>query len=226
VNIFLNYKRLEQVFKIKDFLSTRRFILGEFEIDKNFKNLEESCIPSYAHSNILLSWVAWLRLNKAVQLWDSFGAKRVILDFGAGSGVLKWLLDDKVDYHFCEIDENLASFIAGRFPSSKRILDLSLSKQQFDVVFALDSLEHNEDVVLHLKRIKDSIKDDGLFILSGPTENLLYRFGRYLAGFQGGYHFQTIYDIEKEARAHFRLLKKVKLPFGVSIFRISVWAPH
>jgi hypothetical protein len=63
----------------------------------------------------------------------------------------------------------------------------------------------------------------GVLILSGPTENGLYRLGRRIAGFDGHYHETTIYHIEAVAE---RLLRRVAvrsvLPLA-PLFRITSW---
>ncbi len=60
-------------------------------------------------------------------------------------------------------------------------------------------------------------------ILSGPTENALYRLGRKIAGFDGHYHTTTIHHIEQAAAQHMTLLERRRAPFGVPLFSISAW---
>ncbi len=63
-----------------------------------------------------------------------------------------------------------------------------------------------------------------MLILSGPTENRLYRLGRAIAGFDSHYHKTTIYEIEKAA-ANFLARKDVAaiMP-GAPLFRLTVWS--
>jgi hypothetical protein len=63
-----------------------------------------------------------------------------------------------------------------------------------------------------------------VFILSGPTENSLYRLGRRAARFAGDYHKTTIHDIEQlvEARRFVRLSRS-RVPLGVPLFHVSAW---
>jgi hypothetical protein len=62
-----------------------------------------------------------------------------------------------------------------------------------------------------------------VFILSGPTENWIYRAGRKLAGFSGHYHKMTILDIERAAERYMNLIERKRVPFGAPLFNISVW---
>ena len=55
----------------------------------------------------------------------------------------------------------------------------------FAAIFALNSLEHNENIPELVDRLVPLLRPDGVFILSGPTESGFYRLGRRLAGFSG-----------------------------------------
>lgn len=206
---------------LKRFHSARRELRDDFQPDQNFVALEESCIPSYTHGNPLLGWVAWLRLEAAVKMWRQVGSNGKVLDFGAGSGLLCSLLPETAEYSFAELDDALAEKLVSRYSRARQFT--GGDGERFDVIFALDSLEHNEDVDILLKQIAALLKPNGTFILSGPSENLLYRFGRWLAGYKGHYHHQTIYDIEKVAERYFQRKIVRAVPFGMPIFRISSW---
>jgi len=72
----------------------------------------------------------------------------------------------------------------------------------------MDVLEHVDDLERTLFDIRRIMKPEGLLIITGPTENALYRCGRRLSGFSGIYHQRNIYDIESEALRGFQLLKR------------------
>jgi len=55
------------------------------------------------------------------------------------------------------------------------ILDLPFPDKSFDVVVAMEVLEHVDDVDLALKNISRVLRDDGVFIMSTPNNNLLWR---------------------------------------------------
>ncbi len=209
---------------LKRFKSARRELKKDYQPDQNFKELEESCIPSYTHSNPILGWVAWQRLEAAIKVWRQSGSGNSVLDFGAGSGVLCSLLPNTAEYSFAELDDALAKKLLGRYPRAARF-EPDKDSKRFDVIFALDSLEHNEDVAVLLEQIANWLKPDGIFILSGPSENVLYRFGRWLAGYKGHYHHQTIYDIEAVAERYLERQSEKAIPFGMPIFRVTSWLP-
>ena len=94
----------------------------------------------------------------------------------------------------------------------------------YDWVFAIDSLEHNDDFAELLERLSSKLSPRGILVLSGPTENRLYRLGRAVAGFTGEYHTTTIFEIEQ---ADARLLNKTDactIVPGLPLFRLSVWS--
>ena len=93
----------------------------------------------------------------------------------------------------------------------------------YDIVFAIDSLEHNDNFGELLGELTERLAPNGIFVLSGPSENYLYRLGRRVAGFEGHYHHTTIYDIEREARRKLRMIASRTVPFGIPLFRISAW---
>lgn len=207
---------------LRRFRDARRHLKKTFSVERDFRELEESCIPSYTHARPLMGWIAWQRLERALALWRRHGAPAEVLDFGAGSGILGRLLPSDVPYCFAEINEMLADRIREANPSATRV-DLPTTDRRFGTIFALDSLEHNENVADLLRLIHDRLAPEGIFILSGPSENAIYRLGRRLAGFRGGYHHQTIYDIEAAARELMTPVAVRQVPCGMPLFRVSVW---
>jgi hypothetical protein len=66
-------------------------------------------------------------------------------------------------------------------------------------------------------------KHGGQLLVSGPTENFLYRIGRTIAGFTGEQHVTNIYAIEKVLAERLERVAIITSPFGVPLFRLSVW---
>lgn len=185
--------------------------------------IEETCIPSYLHRNVIAAGVAWMRLFAAVGMQRRFAPRGPVLDFGAASGELAHLLPAGQPYEFVEADDRMARSLTEANPAAARQRLEHLPPGRYASIFALDSLEHNEDVGAILELLRPALAPDGVFILSGPTENALYRLGRRIAGFSGTYHKTNIYDIETEARRHFVLRKRRLLPLGVPLFSVSCW---
>ena len=72
----------------------------------------------------------------------------------------------------------------------------------FDAIIALDVLEHVDDLTDILQQFRRLLKPGGIVVISGPTENGLYKLGRRIAGkrFTGDYHVSNIGRIEQECR--------------------------
>lgn len=201
------------------------------DVARKFEQLEESCVPSYVHRNIAASGVAWLRLLNAAAMYERFAGPGPILDFGSATGEINQVLKGQVfgpgrppqPYNFCELNEALAKANIDMNPGATRLTLESLPANGFAAVFALDSLEHNENVGELLDSLTKALRHDGVLILSGPTENWLYRTGRRIAGFSGHYHKTTIRNIEDTAAQRLSLVHRKLVPFGVPLFSVSVW---
>ena len=203
----------------------RRELRGRYDPSRSFKSLEESCIPSYCHPNLLAAYVAWWRLFVAARLAATHVHSGPVLDFGASCGEFGHLLPGNWEYHFVEQHEALASELLKERPQVSRQHLERLPSSFYKVVFALDSLEHNDDPGMILSLLKKSLCDDGVLILSGPTENLLYRLGRRVSGFGGHYHKTTIYEIHKAASQMLSPLNIISGPVGTRLFIVSAWKP-
>ncbi|WP_324808339.1 class I SAM-dependent methyltransferase [Sphingomonas sp. LY29] len=204
-------------------IAARRAVLrSHFDVRRQFEEIEESCIPSYVHANRLAAWVAWQRNKKAGELYRRYAPVGPILDFGAATGEVGHLIPKRGPYLIIEQDEALAR-ACEQWQQATRT---SLEKAQagsFAAIFALDSLEHNEDIPAIVAKLVPLLRSDGVLILSGPTESALYRLGRKIAGFSGHYHHSTIYDIERIVSGHLSLVKARKVPFAPALFRVTVW---
>jgi 2-polyprenyl-3-methyl-5-hydroxy-6-metoxy-1,4-benzoquinol methylase len=194
-----------------------------FDVSRQMEAIEETCIPSYLHPNVVAAGVAWMRLFTAARIFREQAPRGPVLDFGAASGELAHLLPADVEYEFVEVDEaRAASLQTGDVVATRRQLEM-LAHKKYAAIFALDSLEHNENVSEIVDRLIPALRSDGLFILSGPTENAIYRLGRRIAGFSGGYHKTTIYDIENEFSKRLKLAGRQTQPFGLPLFSITWW---
>jgi 2-polyprenyl-3-methyl-5-hydroxy-6-metoxy-1,4-benzoquinol methylase len=202
----------------------RRGVLKQqFDVARQMSTIEETCIPSYLHPNLAAAGVAWARLFAAARLHRRFAPVGPVLDFGAALGELAHILPPESRYDFVEIDEVMARLLLEGNPKAERYVLDDLKSEQYTAIFALDSLEHNDDVGAILDRLCLALHPDGVLILSGPTENALYRLGRRIAGFNGAYHKTTIYDIERKVGHRFRLVSRRALPIGIPLFSVSCW---
>ena len=200
----------------------RSALRAHFDVKRQFEEIEESCVPSYVHANKAAAWVAWRRNKVAAKLYDQYAPAGPILDFGAATGEVAQLIRKRGPYHIIEQDDLLAAACA----KWQEIHRTTLEKAQpgaFAAMFALDSLEHNENIPVLVAQLMLLLRPDGVFILSGPTETGLYKLGRRLAGFSGHYHHSNIFDIEEIVSKHCRMLEARRVPLLPALFRVTAW---
>ncbi len=202
--------------------SRRKALQTHFDVCRQFEEIEESCIPSYVHGNKLAAWVAWQRTKVAARFYDRFAPEGAILDFGAATGEVGHLIDKRGPYYIIEQDELLAT-ACGRWQDARRTSLEEAKQGSYAAMFALDSLEHNEDIPSLVDQLIPLLRADGVLILSGPTESGFYKFGRRLAGFSGHYHHSNIFDIEAIVAEQCDLLAARRVPFFPTLFRVTVW---
>ena len=190
---------------------------------------DECTLPSYAHKNRLISWLFWKRVHTALTIAGDIRNKRV-LDVGCGGGVtFNYLNERNCSITGCEDQfQQLAIDMSDELNIKAEVYReiFEIKDRTFDVIFALDMLEHVENLDLFIDKFMELSHEGTKFIISGPTENVLYKMGRVLIGYaeQGRFHERTIYDIERRFRErHLINLKIRSLFFPVSLFRISAW---
>lgn len=200
----------------------RNALRSHFDVSRQFEQIEESCIPSYVHGNKLAAWVAWQRAKVAARLYERHAKPGPILDFGAATGEVGHLIQKRGPYTIIEQDDLLAG-ACGEWQEVQRTTLDAAQPGSFAAIFALDSLEHNENIPELVGRLVPLLATDGVFILSGPTESGFYRFGRWLAGFSGHYHHSTIFDIEAIIAKHCDLIEARRVPIFPTLFRVTAW---
>ena len=187
-------------------------------------DLSESCVLSYTHPNIFAAAVAWYRLTTVSSYLKNILRHYSLLDFGAGTGELAHLIPPAANYYYCEQESVLAQFIKRDNANAIRVTDIqALTSESFDVITCLDSLEHNTEISQIIEGLVALLKPGGRLIVSGPTENAIYKLGRRIAGFSGDYHHTNIYEIERLVECHLNIKSKRYVPFGMPLFSISIW---
>ncbi len=188
---------------------------------------DEAALPSYTHSNWLMSWLFWKRIDAALKMAGDVQGKAV-LDFGCGGGVtFNYLSSHGARVYGCENQfYQLAEFISERLKAGVTIYRTlsDIGNVQFDIIMALDVFEHVEDLGNIIDVMLELSHNETTLIVSGPTENILYRAGRQLAGFSGHYHRRNIYDIEGDLiKRGFRRVGIKRLFSPLTFFRVSSW---
>lgn len=202
--------------------------LHRFVADAPPGTFDEQALPSYAHANPLARHLFWQRLETALRFAAPQAGHRV-LDFGCGAGLLFAPLRKRgCQVVGCDTDLFLARRMCRDQGLTVELTDslAALPEGLFHTVFALDVLEHIPDIRPLLGCLRSVLQPGGRIILSGPTENRLYRLGRAISGFSGHYHVANIYQIERLFNdAGFRATQlKVLYPLS-PLFRVSTWQP-
>jgi len=170
----------------------------------NSYEIDEAALPAYAHKNPLIDFIFWRRVEIAFNMARKNTSSRV-LDFGCGSGLLSYALaqsgvnvvaNDTV-FGPLNIVKKQLDFPKGIDFWEGSLLSRQIPDNYFDTIIALDVLEHINNIDDYITVFRRILKPGGLIIISGPTESLLYKIGRKMAGekFTGDYHVTNIKTI-------------------------------
>jgi 2-polyprenyl-3-methyl-5-hydroxy-6-metoxy-1,4-benzoquinol methylase len=189
------------------------------------ETLSEMALPSYLEGTVLSRWFAWRKLK---HILHSCGHPRNahILDYGCGSGVLfETLFPHCERLYASDMELGMARITSGLLGLNEIIFlhpeDIveTIPNKTIDIVIAANVLEHVSSLSDCLGIFADKLKTDGFLIVSGPTENRIYRLGRaylkrmgYLK-FTGGYHARNIHQIFQEIEGQrFRKTRHITFP--------------
>lgn len=166
---------------------------------------DEAAFPAYANPNPLISHLFWQRIRTVMaHLGDA--RHEAVLDFGCGGGVMLPFLAERANRVVAmDLDLSPLEEVAALRALSPKVERREAAEHgweaipsgSFAIVLALDVLEHVDALdatITHLLRV---LAPGGELIVSGPTENLLYRIGRRIAGpdYSGAYHVRGIASI-------------------------------
>lgn len=156
-----------------------------------------------------------------------------VLDFGCGSGVMLSFLSQH-SRHVTAMDIDLVPLerVKKYIPLKENVLVLDanqaplsqLTPKTFDLINALDVLEHVDDLPRTLSELLNLLKPGGQLVVSGPTENILYQIGRKLAGpeYSGDYHERGIGEIKRELARLARVRQIATLYWPIPLFEVFV----
>jgi 2-polyprenyl-3-methyl-5-hydroxy-6-metoxy-1,4-benzoquinol methylase len=193
--------------------------------------LDEIGFPAYSHSNPLINWLFWKRLHTVMDYIEREAPYRRVLDFGCGSGVmLPFLAGVCREVIAADIDLIPLEHMRGHIPlaSNVEIGDAStqaisrLPAASFDLIIALDVLEHVRDLPETVSQLLRLLEPGRELVISGPTENLLYQFGRKLAGpeYSGDYHERGVAEIRTMLAKRVDLKQIATLYWPAPLFEI------
>lgn len=210
-----------------DFRATIRKVLAEAEQGR----LDEAGFPAYSHKNPLINWLFWQRLRKVMDYIERDAPYEQVLDFGCGSGVMLPCLCG-ISNRVTAMDIDLLPFRQVNrqraFPANLQVHDArevtlaDLPQASFDLIIATDVLEHVDDLPGTLNGMKALLKPNGKIIISGPTENILYKIGRKLAGpeYSGDYHERGILEVRDLLGTQMQVIQIATLYRPVPLFEV------
>jgi 2-polyprenyl-3-methyl-5-hydroxy-6-metoxy-1,4-benzoquinol methylase len=207
--------------------NTIRQVLAQAESGR----LDEAAFPAYSHRNPIINWLFWQRLRKVMEYIQRPTPYERVLDFGCGSGVmLPYLSQISSQVTAMDVDLLPLERVQAYIPLAKNVEVKDAGKNNisdlpansFDLVIALDVLEHVKDLPHTLRELLALLKPGGQLIVSGPTENVLYRLGRKVAGpeYSGAYHERGIAEIKNELAQISHIEPIATLYWPVPLFEI------
>lgn len=210
-----------------------RSAIRQVLIEAERGRLDEAAFPAYAHPNPLINWLFWQRLRIAMNHIERSAPYENVLDFGCGSGVmLPFLAEQSKQVTAIDIDLLPLKRVQVYIPLAENVnvLDANqvsiatLKPKSFDLINALDVLEHVEDLPNTLSELIGLLKPGGQLVVSGPTENIVYQIGRRLAGseYSGAYHERGIAEVKQEVAKLAQIEPIVALYWPIPLFEIFI----
>jgi SAM-dependent methyltransferase len=180
-----------------------------------------------------MRWLFWERLGRVLAYCNRHvpaGAR--VLDFGCGAGMLLPLLAARgyaltgVDIDLRLTPEYLKEFgVEGVLLCEPQQMG-ELPPASYDLVIALDVLEHIDDLDQTIDQLQRLLRPGASILVCGPTENILYKAGRWLSGIGSGtqnhYHVSNIADIQNTFERRFDTRTVATLVPLVPFFRLFV----
>lgn len=191
---------------------------------------DEMAIPSYLHKNPLIPWLMWRRYE-TISIFLNSSDKKNVLEFGCGLGLFLNELSAKFENVYAvDLYPKFAMALSEKLKITTQFINdvNDLDNENLDVIIAADVLEHIEELDVVLNNFHNKLKSSGQLIVSGPTESIIYKAGRVIAGFgdKGDYHHTNIDNlIEDITNNEFNLksVKKLPFPFLPCLFKICLF---
>ena len=210
-----------------EFRAAIRKVLADSEQGR----MDEAGFPAYSHPNPFINWLFWQRLQVVMNYIEKDAPYEHVLDFGCGSGVMLPFLCE-ISQRVTAMDIDLLPFERvshlRAFPTNLQVHDAreitlkDLPKASFDIIVATDVLEHVADLPGILTDMETLLKPGGQIIISGPTENILYKIGRKLAGpeYSGDYHERGILEVRDLLAKQMQVIQIATLYWPTPLFEV------
>lgn len=203
-------------------------IFKEILITHEKHQFDEQALPSYTNPNPLMRYLFWERIKIVINSISHLDKLNTCLDFGCGLGTMvPYLLKKTKSLFVLDLDTSLLKELGKKegWKNIAYVTDLDQLKDQkgkLDLILALDVLEHVDDLPEVLEKFSQLLSDNGKIIITGPTENFIYKIGRKLANYSGEYHERNIYDIKIEVEKRFKIISQRTLFRILPFFEIFI----
>lgn len=204
-------------------------------IDRDTQS-SDIALDVYCSDNFLLREFFWARLWMLTRLIRRFSKQsQTCLDFGGGSGIFMVSLAsgfdrvDLIDLNTAQAERLCATYgLENARITRASIADFDYGEGAFNAIVAADVLEHFQNLIFPVERIRHWLAAGGTLYTSLPTENVCYRFLRMLFGKQKPHdHYHAAWQVEKFlCESGFRKVGGLCHPLFFPIFplfRISAW---
>jgi 2-polyprenyl-3-methyl-5-hydroxy-6-metoxy-1,4-benzoquinol methylase len=177
----------------------------------------EMAIPSYLNINPFIRNLFWRRYDLVYSLAE-LSPDMVVCEFGCGIGAfLPTLARETKHVYAVDLFPQYARAMAQEFGLSVIFSEdlSSVPDDSLDLLFAVEVMEHLHDPAAYLELFKQKLKSGGKLIMSGPTESTLYKFGRFLVGYNKyhDYHEHNVYELVEIITANgFKLERSIRYP--------------
>ena len=168
---------------------------------------DEMAVPAYLQGIALSRYVFWRKLHCVIRAAKLVPNSRVF-DFGCGTGILlPQLAAEGRSVVATDLHPSIARNVIEQLRLSQVTLvpadqwQDSLPDGEMETIIAANVLEHIDERRELLQVLGRKLTPTGRLVISGPTENRLYRLGRRIIGFSGSYHVTNIHDLIDDARA-------------------------
>ncbi|MBL7196565.1 MAG: class I SAM-dependent methyltransferase [Candidatus Omnitrophica bacterium] len=193
--------------------------------------INDTVMPEYKSRIGIVKYLFYKRLATAIKLTD-FKAGSNILDIGTDSGLLLKIIKRKrnpllginiaSDHNLygCDMNQSIMKIKLKKAHFLRcDINSISSRDNSFDTIYCLDTLEHIKNLQYPISEIKRVLRPRGQLIVSIPTENFIYRLGRFLIkgtfssinGPASSPHYWNANHIRKALDNHFLRKKKIVL---------------
>lgn len=193
------------------------------KIQSVFKKLD----PIYG--KFLVGDIYKQNLELAIKLTEPYS--KVVLDVGFGVGILfPYLVSYTEECYGININRNQSTKAKGALDSlgikpnliTADIRKAPFGNSSFEVIYALNTLEHIKEIDTTLAEIKRILKSGGYFVVAVPTENLIYRVGRVVIGYgkKPKGHHHTAKEIKARLLRYFDITAEKAINSIVPLFKV------